>query len=194
MRIVAGSAKGVRLGPVPDGVRPLSDRAREGLFSSLGPAVAGSRVLDLFAGTGATGIEALSRGAAAAAFVDRSSGAVAAVIGNLERARVADRATAVCADALAFLRTDDRGRGPFDLVLCDPPYATEGAEVADILQELASGHLRDDTWIVMLSRGTKSSTPVIPLHWRAARELRYGDSLLTLFRSNDPPMSPPKGV
>ena len=180
--------------PVPDGVRPLSDRAREGLFSSLGPAVAGSRVLDLFAGTGATGIEALSRGADDAVFVDRSSSAVAAVIGNLERARVADRATSVCADALAFLRSDERARGPFDLVLCDPPYAAEGPEVAVILQELASGHLRDDTWTVVLSRGTKSSTPVIPLHFRAARELRYGDSLLTLFRSNDPPKSPPKGV
>jgi 16S rRNA (guanine966-N2)-methyltransferase len=183
MRIVAGSAKGVRLGPVPEGVRPLSDRAREGLFSSLGPSVADSRVLDLFAGTGATGIEALSRGATDAVFVDRSSGAVAAVIGNLARGRVADRATAVRADALVFLRSDDRARGPFDLVLCDPPYATEASYVADILQELASGHLRDDTWTVMLSRGTKSSTPVIPLHWRAARELRYGDSLLTLFRS-----------
>jgi len=191
MRIVAGSAKGVRLGAVPEGVRPLSDRAREGLFSSLGPDVAGSHVLDLFAGTGATGIEALSRDAEDAVFVDSSPRAVAAVLDNAGRAAVADRSTTVRADALAFLRADDRGRGPFDLVLCDPPYAAEAAAVADVLQELASGHrgghLAGDTWTVVLSRGTKSSTPVIPLHWRVARELRYGDSLLTLFRSKDPP-------
>ena len=90
MRVVAGSAKGVKLGPVPPGVRPLSDRAREGLFSSLGPSVRGARVLDLFAGTGATGIEALSRGARDAVFVDAGAGAVRAVRDNLRRTKLAD--------------------------------------------------------------------------------------------------------
>ncbi|MGH2637663.1 MAG: RsmD family RNA methyltransferase, partial [Actinomycetota bacterium] len=71
MRVIAGSAKGVRLGPVPSGVRPVSDRAREGLFSSLAARLPGALVLDLFAGTGALGIEALSRGADRAVFVER---------------------------------------------------------------------------------------------------------------------------
>ncbi len=95
MRVIAGSAKGMRLGPVPPGVRPVSDRAREGLFSSLAPEVPEARVLDLFAGTGAMGIEALSRGAAHAVFVDRAYEASAAVHDNLDRTRLADRATVV---------------------------------------------------------------------------------------------------
>jgi 16S rRNA (guanine966-N2)-methyltransferase len=182
MRIVAGSAKGVRLGPVPAGVRPLSDRAREGLFSSLGPAVVGAHVLDLYAGTGATGIEALSRGAERAVFVDRSHRAIAAVRDNLKRARVGEDATAVVSDVATFLKTADRSLGPFDLVFCDPPYAAEGSDLGADLQELDAGWLGGSGWTVVLSRGSKSSTPVIPLHFRAARELRYGDSLLTLLQ------------
>ena len=85
MRVVAGESRGRRLAPVPAGTRPVSDRAREGLFSSLGELVQGARVLDLFAGTGAVGIEALSRGADRAVFVDSSLAAVRAVRDNLER-------------------------------------------------------------------------------------------------------------
>ena len=181
MRIVAGSAKGVRLAPVPDGVRPLSDRAREGLFSSLGAEVPGARVLDLFAGTGATGIEALSRGAEHAVFVERSHHALSTVHANLELARVVDRATATLANVGAFLSKGPAG-APFDLVFVDPPYELGSPELDEILGGLASGWLAEDGWTVVLTRGTRSSTPVIPIHWSAARELRYGDSLLTLFR------------
>src|SRR5437870_4701497 len=85
VRVVAGSAKGVRLAPVPAGTRPMSDRAREGLFSSLGGFVEGAHVLDLFAGTGAIGIEALSRGASGAVFVDSGPAAVKAITENLRR-------------------------------------------------------------------------------------------------------------
>src|SRR4029079_16781957 len=88
MRIIAGTARGVRLAPFPDGTRPLADRAREGLFSSLGEAVVEAAVLDLFAGTGAVGIEALSRGAARAVFVDSSPDAVRTIRENLERAKL----------------------------------------------------------------------------------------------------------
>jgi 16S rRNA (guanine966-N2)-methyltransferase len=182
MRIVAGSAKGVRLGPVPAGVRPLSDRAREGLFSSLGHRVAEARVLDLFAGTGATGIEALSRGAAEAVFVDRSAAAVAAVEDNLLRAKVAERATTIRGEALATLRRDPRCAGPFDLVLLDPPYELGPPTGDELLVEVgAEGRLSVDATVV-LTRGDRSSTLVVPLHWAVARELRYGDSVLTLYR------------
>src|SRR5512134_3046350 len=98
MRVVAGSARGVRLAPVPRGVRPVSDRAREGLFSSLGDRVRGARVLDLYAGSGALGVEALSRGAAEAVFVERDRAALAAVRRNLELTRSADRAAVVGVD------------------------------------------------------------------------------------------------
>jgi 16S rRNA (guanine(966)-N(2))-methyltransferase RsmD len=103
MRVIAGSAKGMRLGPVPLGVRPVSDRAREGLFSSLALELPDARVLDLYAGTGAMGIEALSRGAEHAVFVDRAYQASAAIHDNLDRTRLADRATVVTQDVGAFL-------------------------------------------------------------------------------------------
>ena len=185
MRIVAGSAKGVRLAPVPAGVRPLSDRAREGLFSSLGHEVPGARVLDLFAGTGAMGIEALSRGAEHAVFVDRSPEALAAVYDNLERARVAEHATVVTSRALAFVSAGSGEGGPFHLILIDPPYGYGPAELDDLLERVSSGWLDPKGWTVVLTRGHKSSTPVIPLHWSAARELRYGDSRLHLYRPQE---------
>ena len=86
MRIIAGTARGVRLGRVPHGVRPVSDRAREGLFSSLGDRVPGAEVLDLYSGTGALGIEALSRGAERATFVESDRASAAAVRANLAAA------------------------------------------------------------------------------------------------------------
>jgi 16S rRNA (guanine966-N2)-methyltransferase len=180
VRVVAGSAKGVRLAPVPEGVRPVSDRAREGLFSSLGATVEEAHVLDLYAGTGALGIEALSRGAAAGVFVERNRRTAAVLVGNLDRAHVADRATVVARDASGFLR-DEASGGPFDLVFVDPPYELDGPELEGILAALGAGNRLSPGWTVVLTRAKRSSTYVIPLHWTAARELRYGDSLLTLF-------------
>jgi 16S rRNA (guanine966-N2)-methyltransferase len=183
MRIVAGSARGVRLSPVPADVRPLSDRAREGLFSSLGTRVHDAVVLDLFAGTGAMGIEALSRGAAAAVFVDRSGAAVGAVEANLGRAKVAERATVIRAEALTALARDRRCAGPFDLVFLDPPYALGPPQGDDLLAAVAGRGRLSAAATVVLTRGIQSSTLVVPLHLAVARELRYGDSVLTLYRS-----------
>ena len=104
VRVIAGTAKGTRLGQVPAGVRPVSDRVREGLFSSIGPRIEEARVLDLYAGTGAVGIEALSRGAAHATFVDHAPPAVAAVRENLRRTGLEDRGAVVRSDVLRFLR------------------------------------------------------------------------------------------
>jgi 16S rRNA (guanine966-N2)-methyltransferase len=183
MRIVAGSAKGLRLGPVPPGVRPIADRAREGLFSSLGPgSLEGAVVLDLYAGTGAAGIEALSRGAARAAFVDRAPASVASIRRNLELTRLGDRAEVFPSQAARFVARDDRPGAPYDLVICDPPYDLGSPELDDVLRALGEGWLATEGWTVALTRGHKSSTPVLPLHWATARQLRYGDSLVILFR------------
>jgi 16S rRNA (guanine966-N2)-methyltransferase len=181
MRVIAGSAKGAKLGAVPAGVRPLSDRAREGLFASLGAAVEGARVLDLYAGTGAMGIEALSRGASNATFVERARPALVAIGANLEKTHLTERAAIVASDTLAFLRKSPSG-GPFDLVLADPPYDLAPPELDPVLGLLASGWLAEDGWTVVLTRGKKSSSPVIPLHWVASRQLAYGDSLVILYR------------
>ncbi len=146
MRIVAGSAKGVRLGPVPPSVRPISDRAREGLFSSLGPvALEGAVVLDLYAGTGAAGIEALSRGAERALFVDRAPAAVSAIKRNLAATKLAARGEVVPSAVARFTARDDLPGAPYDLVICDPPYDLGSPDVDDVLRELADGWLRPET-------------------------------------------------
>jgi 16S rRNA (guanine(966)-N(2))-methyltransferase RsmD len=180
MRVIAGTARGVRLGRVPSGVRPVSDRAREGIFSSLSGALPGARVLDLFAGTGALGIEALSRGAERAVFVERSSAVVRAVRDNLERARLADRAEVVTDDAHAYLASAGRRGLRFDLVLADPPYAEPAKRVDDLLGSLARVLERGGT--VALTRRSGSSTPVIPVHWLVAKRLTYGDTAVLVFR------------
>jgi 16S rRNA (guanine966-N2)-methyltransferase len=182
MRVIAGSAKGVRLGPVPPGVRPMSDRAKEGLFSSLAPELAGARVLDLFAGTGSLGIEALSRGADRAVFVERNRGALIVLRDNLARVRLSERAEVVAADAGGFLSRPTSGGGtPFDLVLADPPYDAAAKEVAALLAG-APGEWLAPGATVALTRGRRSSTPVIPVHWLVSRRLEYGDTAVLIFR------------
>lgn len=182
MRIIAGSARGTRLGPVPPGVRPVSDRAREGLFSSLGGAVAGARVLDLFAGTGALGLEALSRGAASATFVERDRAAAAAIRDNLARTGLGP-AEVVTADAHRFLERRSGTEAGFDLVVLDPPYEYGPPHLDDVLAAVSERALvAGGPWTVVLTRGYRSSTHVIPVDWAAARRLRYGDSLVFLYR------------
>ncbi len=179
MRVIAGTAGGTRLVAVPAGVRPLSDRAREGLFSSLGPAVGGARVLDLYAGTGALGIEALSRGAAEALFVDRSPAALRAVRENLARTRLGARARAVRAEVLTFLRR--RGERGFDLCFLDPPYDVANGEVEAVLGALAKGWLAPG-FTACLTRSKRAPTPVIPVDWRLAKRLSYGDTVVLVLR------------
>jgi 16S rRNA (guanine966-N2)-methyltransferase len=182
VRIVAGSAKGVRLASVPRGVRPVSDMAREGLFSSLGSAVEGARVLDLYAGTGAMGIEALSRGAERAVLVERNRLALRAIRENLERTRLADRADVRQGDVTRMLMGDDKFGGPFDLVLADPPYAAAAAEIARLIAGLDRGWLASDGWTVALTRPKEAAESNLPVHWHAARRLSYGDTLVRIFQ------------
>jgi 16S rRNA (guanine(966)-N(2))-methyltransferase RsmD len=182
MRVIAGSAKGTRLAPVPPGVRPVSDRAREGLFSSLGAAVAGARTLDLFAGTGALAIEALSRGAEHAVLVERDKVALQTIRENLVRTRFEGMARTVPSSVDRYLRSTPDTAERFDLVFVDPPYAADAEEVGDVLGLLGSSTLLAGGFTVVLTRGHRSSTPVVPLHWAAARCLEYGDTLVTLYR------------
>jgi 16S rRNA (guanine966-N2)-methyltransferase len=187
MRVIAGSARGTRLGHVPAGVRPVSDRVREGLFSSLGGRLEGARVLDLFAGTGALGIEALSRGAEDAVFVDSSPAAVTAVRHNLARAGLDERAVVRRSDVRRFLERRTADAEGFDFVFLDPPYDAGGAELDPLLALLDTKPLLRQGFTVVLSRGSRSSRYVIPLHWAVARRLSYGDSVVALFRSRNLP-------
>ena len=187
MRVIAGSARGTRLGRVPAGVRPVSDRVREGVFSSLGGRLEGARVLDLYAGTGALGIEALSRGAEAAVFVDASPAAVTAVRDNLARTALEDRSTVHRSDVRRFLERTPADTKGFDLVFLDPPYESGGSELDPVLELLDVKPLLREGFTVVLSRGSRSSKDVIPLHWAVARRLSYGDSVVMLFRSRNLP-------
>ncbi len=135
MRIIAGTARGTRLAAVPKGVRPTSDRVRESVFNSLGQFFDGE-VLDLYAGTGALGIEALSRGAERAVFVERDRRALAAIRENLRRTRLPDRAEVVAGDvrrALDRMLTDGR---VFNLIFADPPYRIAKTEVGGLVSRL----------------------------------------------------------
>ena len=158
----------------PEGrhVRPTTDRVREAVFNALGSmdAVAGATVLDLFAGSGALGIEALSRGAAAATFVERDPRARAAVEENLRSTGLADRATVVAGtaeDALGRFADDP----PFDLALLDPPYDHAGWD--DLLARLRAR-------IVVIE--SDRDVPV-PVDWQVVRAKRYGSTLVAIARS-----------
>jgi 16S rRNA (guanine966-N2)-methyltransferase len=190
LRVVAGTVGGRRLVAPPD-VRPTAERVREALFSALGPGgVMDTSVLDLYAGSGALAIEALSRGAARAVLVDRDRGAVEACQTNLDqtglagRARVVGRAVEdfVVAEAL----TQQVPEAPFDLVLCDPPYDTTDAELAPVLVALAApGWLSADA-LVVVERAARPE-PMWPQGWDAQWERRYGDTLVTMLAAPNGP-------
>jgi 16S rRNA (guanine966-N2)-methyltransferase len=172
VRVVAGAFKGRRLqAPRGERTRPTADRVREALFSMLGDVSAAS-VLDLYAGSGALGIEALSRGAGSAVFVERDARAAAAIRRNLEA--VGAEAEVRRQDALRFLAA---GAGPFDLVFVDPPYDCAG-RLSGPLTERLPGVLREDALIVTES---DKRTP-LELGLTLARERTYGDTRIAVHR------------
>ena len=147
VRIIGGRWRGTKL-PVPDvpGLRPSSDRVRETVFNWLQPMLPGARVLDLFAGTGVLGLEALSRGAAKATLVERDRTACTGLRGSIERLCAVDIATVVQGDALAWLAGNPDG--PFDIVFVDPPFADD--LWAKVMTGLAA-HVSADAWLYVES-------------------------------------------
>ena len=174
MRVVAGAIKGRRLqGPRGRTTRPTSDRVREALFQVLEP-VAGARVLDLYAGSGALGIEALSRGAAEAVFVERDRRAAELIARNLEAVGVAARVEQ--RDAFAFL--EDRRAGRFDLVLIDPPYDF-APTLGDALTERLPRVVTQDSRIVTESDKRAPLELGLPL----ADERTYGSTRIAIHHA-----------
>jgi len=175
MRVIAGELGGRRLAtPRGAATRPTSERVREALFSMLG-AMDGLRVLDLFAGSGALGIEALSRGAAHATFVERSAPALAALRANLAALGLVERSSVRAGDALAALR----GAETYDLVFLDPPYAMAEAlagQLSDALPAVLAGGAR------VVSESDHRAPPALALP--LARERRYGDTLIRIHETS----------
>ena len=176
VRIIGGRWRGSRL-PVPDapGLRPTSDRARETLFNWLQPVLPGARVLDLFAGSGALGLEALSRGARQVLLVERDPRLAGSLQASVERLRAGDAATVARADALALLRTPLQGR--FDVVFLDPPF--EHGLWAAALAALPPW-LADDAWLYLESPPDGAVEP--GPDWRLHREGRSRDARHALYR------------
>jgi 16S rRNA (guanine966-N2)-methyltransferase len=179
MRVIAGSARGVPLrAPRDPGTRPITDRVKETLFAILGERVLDARVLDLYAGSGAIGIEALSRGAASADFVERHRAATDALQGNLSITRLADDATVHVTEVDSFLRLT--GDGPWNLVVLDPPYEVRAivAPLRAVIPHLAPGA------VVVVKHFWRTEVPrvdrLVPV-----RQRRFGETMLTFLEMED---------
>jgi 16S rRNA (guanine966-N2)-methyltransferase len=177
MRIIAGTLKGRRLeSPAWPGLRPTSDKLRETLFNVLGSRIEGARVLDGYAGTGAVGIEALSRGAAHVTFLDSDRRALALVEANLRRCGVADRYAII---RVEFARAGSRlGEGAFDVVFLDPPYGA--AELAAALSAAAA--IASDETLVVVEHAKRDVPPAAAGKFTLTRDLVSGDSGLAFYR------------
>jgi 16S rRNA (guanine966-N2)-methyltransferase len=180
LRVIAGTAGGRRLVAPKGGTRPTTDRVKEALFASLGPdRVAGAAVLDLYAGSGALAIEALSRGAAQAVLVDRDAAAETAIRSNLTTTGFAGLATFVRSPVATFVRDGGR-RGPYDLVLLDPPYDVPTPAVGAVLAALAHPRWLSAGATVVVERPKGGEAVPLPDGWGIERERVYGDTLLVV--------------
>ena len=177
-RIVGGSARGRRLTVPPRGTRPTSERAREALFNTLNSEsdLSGARVLDLFAGSGAVGLEALSRGAQAAVFVESDRKAAVVLQDNIAALGLPGATLHRCTvdTYLAAVGADE----PFDIVFADPPYAMAAQLVARLLETLTDERWVVDGGIVVVERAWRDAEPEWPSEMKAIKQRRYGEGCL----------------
>ena len=183
MRISGGESKGRTLkSPGHKGLRPTSDKVREALFSILAAKVPDASFLELFAGTGAVGLEALSRGAARSVFVDGSGKAARLIRENLETLGYRDRAAVVVKEVAGFLKKDAAGMGPFDIVFVDPPYHDEaGPKALESLGEVRTDGMLSEDACVVYEHHKKYPTPERVGILTKKKEYMYGDTALSLY-------------
>ena len=181
MRVITGSARGVRL-QAPKGMdtRPTLDQVKEGIFSAIQFEVEGRRVLDLFAGSGQMGIEALSRGAKSAVFVDMRQDARAVVRSNLEKTRLTPNAQVLRSDYMSYL---SHCRETFDLIFLDPPYAEIFLENA--LKSISEIDILSECGILICERPAEKTLPALIGCLHVSREYRYGRVAVSLYRKNN---------
>ena len=176
MRVITGSARGRRLKELTGmETRPTTDKVKESLFSIIQFDIEGRRVLDLFAGTGQLGIEALSRGAASAVFIDRRADAVRLVKDNLELCGLSDRASVRCGDAMSYLHSGEK----FDLIFLDPPYAA--GLLGPALEEIARFDICREHGIIVAESALEMALPALAPPYTLYREYRYGKIKLTVY-------------
>jgi 16S rRNA (guanine966-N2)-methyltransferase len=178
VRVIAGQYKGRRLAaPTWPGLRPTSDRLKESVFAILSPVVEGARVLDGFAGSGALGIEALSRGAASVVFVEHDGRAAGLIARNLAHCRIADGYVMMRAEFARALRQLPADRR-FDLALLDPPY--DVADLASVV-EAAAGRMAPGG-VLVLEHAARREAPARAGGFAAVRQVKAGDSAVTFYR------------
>jgi 16S rRNA (guanine966-N2)-methyltransferase len=186
MRITGGTFRSRALrAPRGQATRPTSDRVREALFGILDSsgAIVGASVLDLYAGTGALALEALSRGATRATLVESSRAALDAIGANVATLGVRDRAQVIAADVPRAVARVAR-EGPFDLVLADPPWAlVDSGEALDVLADLVGSGALSDSATLVLEHASRSSAAQLDVHGlRRIQSRRYGDTTLTFYK------------
>ena len=180
MRVIAGTARGTQL-KTPEGMqtRPTIDRVKEALFSIIHFDLPGAKVLDLFGGTGQLGIEALSRGAASATFVDQAEPACRLIKENLRRAKLENGAKVVRGDYMEYL---SRCREEYDIILLDPPYAEVFLENA--LKRIAEIDILQSGGIIVTERPVGKELPWDFPGFTRSKDYKYGTILLTLYRKD----------
>ncbi len=189
MRVIAGEAKGFHLkGPPSVGTRPMADKIKGALFSMLDSlGVAPERVLDLYAGTGSIGIEALSRGAIWAEFVEQNTAAAAVVRANLTHTKFADRARVHQRTVRAFLDNAEQRPGePFDLVILDPPYAD--SMIVPTLHQLSRSPLVQSATVVVIGHSPRVNVPDEVGRLLRLRERCHGDSCFSIYDVIETPL------
>lgn len=178
MRVISGSARGTRLAAVPEGVRPTGDRVRESVFNALGQFFDGGAVLDLYAGTGALGIEALSRGCTSAVFVERERRVAAVIRENLRKTRLEDRAEVLVGEVRTVVGRLAREGRSFGLIFADPPYRIAAAEMEGVLPALAT--LLEPGGRLVVESDVEPEAP-LPETDLAGESRRYGGTQITIF-------------
>lgn len=180
MRVITGKARGINL-KTPEGLqtRPTADRVKEALFSIIQFDIPGARVLDLFGGTGQLGIEALSRGAKSATFVDASNTACNLIRENLKRTRLQEESRVICSDYLAFL---GRCSEKFDIIFLDPPYAEVFLENA--LNRIAEIDILQSGGIIITERPLEKELSMDFPGYSRSKDYKYGKVLLTIYRKD----------
>ena len=189
VRVIAGALRGRRLVvPAGEHVRPTKDIVREAVFSALDArgVIRDAAVLDLYAGTGALAIEALSRGAARAVLVEKDAGALAAIGQNLEQLGLGERARVARLDVARFLGGPPPAEAPFGLVLADPPYDTSDAAAGAVVAGLGAPGWLTAGALVVVERPVRSGIAV-PDGFRACWERTFGDTLVFFVDASEPP-------
>ncbi len=184
MRIIAGACRGRRLhSPKGDRIRPTIDRVREAVFNIISVRVPDAKVLDLFAGTGAMGLEALSRGAQFCLFVDKSAEAVHLIRENVQMCAAQDSSRIIHGPADSAVRRLNSENELFDLIFMDPPY---GKGYIEETLKIVAAVAREDA-LVIAEQHVKDKPPQVPAIWQMDRERRYGDTLILVYSRSTAP-------